>query len=570
MEYCDFPIGKYRAYISSSYLDAYKTTNQIDSNIFYFESTQPTEEILIKSVDVAIAHSNYGRNDTNIIWICYIGEEDNVLRVKYCEDAPPYKRWQTYHIPYIIADQCSICFDAKIQSENNINEFITDEIPWVCYIRDGALYILDLNTGISSIVVSENVIDLDMVRGPITQNDARDYGLIIFFLMENQIYYKQRINNTWYDAEVVSINANGTYEHLIAFRTWDYRTGIQVSDTNGELYQFITYPEGLFDMREHISFTDINCSTELIWGWSAFVTNIINLDSETIQITFNCSNTEQGLLPTMFTLVDSNGYNYICHGFTLNDTILTLTFDDFSLAALADDLTLTYTKPSSGGLLSPAVQTNSFAETFVPSGLVPPAIDPPTFASATNSTDGMIITLVLTEDMLNTDVSEMASHFSVADQEYTYVPGGTLATTTRTIASITKVNATTLELTVTKPSLSSAIGNVTVSYDGLGGLRGLGGPAAAFTGQFAITGTSWKGHQNDIEHIEFNDIEADITLTALGYYDTKSSDEHIELSNIETNVILTALGYYDTKTSDEHIEFLDISTTIVLTNIHDI
>ena len=573
MDYCDFPAGKYRALVTSFYIDAFKTSQQVASNYFYFESTQPAEELLISSIDLAIAHQYYGRKDMNVIWLCFINDE-GYLKVKYAKDEEPYI-WQTYQIPFTIADKCSICFDAKIQSQNSISEFITDEVPWICYTRDGALYILDLTTKTSSIVVPENVVDLDMIRGPITRNDARDYGLIVFFLMENQIYYKQRINNVWYDAEVVSLSSNETYEHLAAFRTWDYRTGVQVLNTDGELYQWITYPEGLFDMREHVEFTDISAAIELIWGWSAFVTEVINIENSgnygtTLRVTFNCPNTEQGLSPSMFTLVDSNGYNYICQSCSLDSTVLTLIFDDFNRAAAADNMTLTYTKPASGGLISPAVQTDSFTETFVPTNLVLPAIDPPTFSSATNSADGMVITLVLTEDMLNTDVSSMASHFSVSDQEYTYVPGGVLETTTRTIASITKINATTLELTVTKPSLSSAIGNVTVSYDGLGGLKGLGGPAAAFTGQFAISGTTWKGHQNDIEHIEFSDISANITLTALGYYDTKSSDEHIEFSDISANIILTPLGYWDTKTSDEHIEFSDISATIVLTDIHDI
>lgn len=574
MEYCDFPAGKYRAFITSVYLDAFKTSQQVDSNIFYFESTQPVEELLVKSADVAIAHQYYGRKDANTVWLCYIGEDD-VLKVKYSKDeAPCY--WYTYTIPYTIADKCSICFDARIQSQNSINEFITDEIPWVCYTRNGALYILDLTTGISSIVVPENVVDLDMIRGPITRNDARDYGLIVFFLMENQIYYKQRINRVWYDAEVVNVNTNGTYEHLAAFRTWDYRTGVQVINSDGELYQFITYPEGLFDMREHVEFNDISAITQLIWGWSAVPILVENLNTSgnwgvVIRVTFDWPNTESGLSPTMFTLVDSNNINYVCQSCSLSPegTQLVLRFDDFNLAGRADNVTLTYTKPASGGLISPAVQTNSFAETFVPVNLDPPQIDPPTFSSASNS-DAMTIDLVLTEMMLNTDVSDMLSHFTITWQEYDYIPGGALHTETRSLASISKVDDTTLRMVINKPSFTSVIGDITISYDGLGGLRGLGGPASDFEGSFTPTGLIWKGHQNDIEHIEFNDIEANIILTALGYYDTKSSDEHIEFNDIEANIVLRPLVYTDSKTSDEHIEFSDISATIVLTDIHDI
>lgn len=578
MEYCDFPAGRYRAFITSSYIDYDKSTNHIDSNIFYFESTQPVEDIAILSSDIAIAHPRFGKSEGgNTIWICYILEEDNVLRIKFCEDAAPYKKWQTFHIPRIIADKCSICFDARIESTGGISEFVTDTTPWVCYTFEGALYILDLNTGVSTLVVTENVTDIDMVRGPITRNNSRDYGLIIFFLMENQVYYKQRINNIWYDAEVVSLNVNNAlFNSLVAFRTWDYRTGVQVSDMAGELYQLITYPEGLFDMREHITFKHLKTDASLVWGWSTVPINVINIEDSnnnwgtTIQVTFDYPNTAENLLPSMFTLVDSNGYNYVCHSCAVDDVLLTLTFDDFSYAYYSDNLTLTYTKPVSGGLISPAVQTNSFVKIFEPINLEPPAIDPPTFDYATNNANGMEITVVFTEDLLESNLTLLASHLGIIDQEYTYVPEGSLQTTTRTIASVTKVDNKTLLLTVTKPSLSNAIGNVTITYDGLGGLRGLGGPSAAFTGTFAITGVTWKGNQNDVEHIQFKHLEATVTLYEIRNLNVKNADEHITFKEIHTNVNVISLQYLDAKASDEHIRFKELHTTVTLTDIHDI
>lgn len=577
MEYCDFPAGRYRAFITSSYIDYDKSTNHIDSNIFYFESTQPVEDIAILSSDIAIAHPRFGKSEGgNTIWICYILEEDNVLRIKFCEDAAPYKKWQTFHIPRIIADKCSICFDARIESIGSISEFVTDTTPWVCYTFEGALYILDLNTGVSTLVVTENVTDLDMIRGPITRNNSRDYGLIIFFLMENQIYYKQRINNIWYDAEVVSLNVNNAlFNNLVAFRTWDYRTGVQVSDMAGELYQFITYPEGLFDMREHISFRNVQTDAGLTWAWSAVPVNVINVEDTnnwgtTIQVTFDWPNTAQNLLPSMFTLVDSNGYNYVCHSCSVDGTILTLGFDDFNLTYYADYLTLTYTKPVSGGLISPAVQTNSFVEIFEPINLEPPAVDPPTFSSATNDSIGMEITVVFTEDLLDSDITLLASHFNILAQEYNYVPEGSLQPTTRTVASIIKTDSKTLVLTINKPSLTSAIGNVSIVYDGLGGLKGLGGPAPAFTGAFTITGTTWKGNQNNVEHIQFNNVTTTLTMYELRTLNVKTADEHIQFSNATTTLNLIALQYLDTKTSDEHIQFNNVTTTVVLTDVHDI
>lgn len=538
------------------------------SNTYIISTEENTYPILLST---SIAVSNFESTSTEQVWIAYIKQIDNKLRVKYSNKSS-LVQWTEESIGSVSGEnviKCDIAFNARMNKiSNNKSEWITDNKPYVAYVTtDGALYLLDLNTGTTELLAAENVTDVSMVRSPAI-NEERDYGFTVFFIAENKIYYRQLIDGIWYDGEVVA--SDRTYVTIEAFCSWDYRTGLQATDSDGNLYQFITYPEGLLDTREHIAFTDINATAELIWGWSAFVTDIQNTDSETIQITFNCPNTEQGLLSSMFTLVDSNGYNYICQSFTLNDTVLTLTFDDFNLAALADNLTLTYTKPSSGGLLSPAVQTNSFVETFIPTGLTPPAINPPAFASVTNSADGMEITLVLTEDMLNTDVSNMLSHFELSDQEYTYVPEGTLETTTRTMATITKIDNKTLKFTINKPSISSAIGNVTITYDGLGGLKGLGGPAAAFTGTFTPTGLTWKGHQNDVEHIEFSNIAANIILNELRNLQAKTADEHIEVSDINVTINLRALQYLDTKSSDEHIEFSNISATVVLTDIHDI
>lgn len=88
------------------------------------------------------------------------------------------------------------------------------------------------------------------------------------------------------------------------------------------------------------------------------------------------------------------------------------------------------------------------------------------------------------------------------------------------------------------PNISGAIGNAEISYDGLGALAGVGGPTEAFEGTFTPSGMTWKGHQNDEEHIELNSIKASVIVTLVLYHDTKSADEHIELG-LTANVILT-------------------------------
>lgn len=528
---------------------------------------------------VALKHND----DGNEIWYCYIKASDGVIRIQHAPQInaldPSDYEWEkeNLHIlPTPTGVKCDMAFDSYIRYNGDTAEFITEDKPCIAYISAaGACDLLDLNTGTIQTIAAENVIDVSIVRSPIIGEGQTDYGFTVFFIAGDKVYYRQRIDGIWYDAEVISVaDNNKTYVALEAFCTWDYRTGVQITDEDGNLYQFITYPEGILNQEHHIEFNGISASSTLIWGWSAIPVLVENIEDggnwgTTIRVTFDWPNTESGLSPTMFTLVDDNGINYVCQSCSLNGTYLTLTFDDFNLAGRADNVTLTYTKPASGGLISPAVQTDSFSEIFVPVNLDPPQIDPPTFLSASNS-DVMTIDLVLTEMMLNTDVSDMLSHFTITWQEYDWTPGGALHTETRTLATLTKINDTTLRMVINKPSFTSVIGDITISYDGQGGLRGLGGPASAFEDSFTPTGLTWKGHQNDEEHIEFTGVTANIDLHAIVYTDVKSADEHIEFDGINANINLHAIVYTDTKTTDEHIEFNGISANVTLTDIHDI
>lgn len=85
-----------------------------------------------------------------------------------------------------------------------------------------------------------------------------------------------------------------------------------------------------------------------------------------------------------------------------------------------------------------------------------------------------------------------------------------------------------LVLTPALPDFSSAVGDMTVSYDGLGGLQGTGGPTQGFTGTFTPMGLTWKGNQNDAEHIEV-EVDASVTLTEIIYHSAQET-EHVEVS----------------------------------------
>ena len=517
--------------------------------------------------DVAVCHPKFGKEDEEI-WVAYI--RNDILHIKWAKNTEILSRaeWNDYSFS-VSAIACSIAFDSIAKhNPQDIWEFVTDEVPWVFWVTPEGKLKAKLCTPIGQYeheLALANVTDVSAVRGPSGEWGNWNMGLTVFFVMAGGLYYRQYIDGEWCDAEVVNISGlnNITISKIKAFNTWDHRVGVQILTSDNRLYELFSYTEGIgtrgtehiqiSDISTHIEFqsleylegaefehihmNDIEAGVDLIYGLSAIPLEVINTDGETIQVTFDYPNTAQNLVPSMFNLVDSNGNNYICHEFDLDGTVLTLSFDDFDLAIEADNMTLTYTKPSSGGLMSPARQTDSFTETFVPTGLVHPPVATPTFSSATNTADGMTIIVTMTQDLLDADFANMHNHFGIDLVEYEYVPLGDLEGTSRTVSSVTKTGAREITLVLDRPNISSAIGNITINYDGLGGLKGYGGPTRSFVQSFTPTGLTWKGHQNDVEHIELNDIETSVTVTPLSYHDTQTK-EHLEMNDIETNITL--------------------------------
>lgn len=96
-----------------------------------------------------------------------------------------------------------------------------------------------------------------------------------------------------------------------------------------------------------------------------------------------------------------------------------------------------------------------------------------------------------------------------------------------------------LELSFASGSVNSfrnAYGDITLTYDGAGGLEGEGGAVEAFEETFAPVGLVPKPNQNDAEHIELS-LTAVGTLTRIYYTDTQER-EHISL-DVSASGVLT-------------------------------
>lgn len=569
MDYCDFPRGKYRASVTTHYKDELKQDKSIQSNYFYFESTQEMEEFVFQSASVDVCHQYFQDNSKNRVWIAYIDEEDSVIRVKYSDDQMPYY-WYSFQLPStIVAEKCGLCFNSNLstqQGNSNVYEFLTDEYPFLYYIRENTLYVCNLNNN-TTITISENsIIDASMVRGPVAINRSYNLGLIVFFIAgDNSVFYKQYINGVWYDAEVVPALgiSNVAFTKIQAFRTWDFRVGVLLKNIDNELYQYVTYTEGFSNLSNDylrvgatanvvgltkIIYHDFKNGDEyikvgatanglILYGYSAISVSAENIEdsshnwSTTVQVRFDYPNTLNTANASMFMLTDTFDNHFVCTNVALSADgyTLTLTFDEFNAAYRANDVTVHYTAPSSGGLQSPAVQTSSFDITFVPQNLVDPG-PPPEVYTIYNNGEDMKVYIQFDLNLTNADITTLGSHFSLSLSEYSYIPEGSLVAKTRSIAAMDFYNGTTdtIELTINNPNFSSAVGDITVIYDGTGGLKGIGGPVAAFSETFTPTGLTWKGNQNDVEYIKVG-ATASAVMTRIYYHNFKNDDEYIKV-----------------------------------------
>lgn len=146
-----------------------------------------------------------------------------------------------------------------------------------------------------------------------------------------------------------------------------------------------------------------------------------------------------------------------------------------------------------------------------------------------DKSDGGFILITFTAP-LTSEIAGNEAHFAVSWQEYSYVPGGTLVQKSGTVASTFAGRSPTqvmLELDAFT-RFHSAVGAITVTYDGAGTLAGEGGPVEAFTRTFTPTDLVPKPNQNANGHIDLG-LTAGGVLTRIYHTSVKTGDEHLEL-----------------------------------------
>lgn len=124
-----------------------------------------------------------------------------------------------------------------------------------------------------------------------------------------------------------------------------------------------------------------------------------------------------------------------------------------------------------------------------------------------------------------------AAHFKIQISRPRYSPGGTLSTVLLDVIAVTAEDSYTVALTLASGNLTSlqtAVGAVSVIYDGAGPLRGEGGPVAPFTASFLPEDVDFKPDVAELEHITLATVAAG-TLTRITRISTREH-EHVALA----------------------------------------
>ena len=426
-------------------------------------------------VSVAVCHPRERKSNTEI-FMAYVS--DGVVKVISAKHKTKMEAHTWYDTGFEVSGSAvSIAFDGTMPKVYGSEvEFVTETAPWVFWVDSAVLYGKKLYSEGDPVILAEtNCTDVSAIRAMRSDVGSFDFGLVVFFIINGKLHYRQLIDGEWMDAEVVSFGpADVTWKEVAAFRTWDYRVGVQAKTTGGAVYELFTQFMGIGKQNtDHIS-VDANADFELtkIKEWfpsneehavrvtgaesgapygglySVLPPNIVaayNIDDgngdwgkklvivSDVHLRFD----EIAANYASFSITDSLGRSFAAYSAELSvedAKTITLTFQDFNAAK--GECIVSYTP---GTAITMADTVMEYAElAFTPINLVDPGIPIPEVEDIWNiDTNGNNIAVKFTE-ALTGDPVDNDEAFVVTFQEYTMVPEGTLIEQTRTPTGVKK------------------------------------------------------------------------------------------------------------------------------------
>lgn len=422
----------------------------------------------VSDVSVAVCHPKKRKSNT-AIFMAYIS--DGVARVVSAK----HKLRMDAHVWVdtgfeAAATAVSIAFDGTMPKVYGSEvEFVTETTPWIFWVNDSKLYATKLYSDEDPIVLAEtNCTDVSAIRAMWSSVGGFDFGLVVFFILNGTLYYRQLIDGEWMDAEVVSFGPSGVkWQEVAAFRTWDYRIGVQAKTTDGTVYELFTQFMGVG--KQNVEHLDMNVIADLdlvkIEEWvpsnsehaitvtgvesgapygglySTLPPNLVdayNIDDGNgdwgkklvIVSDVHLRAGEIEKYASSFAITDSMGRSFAAYSAELSvedGLTVVLSFKDFNAAK--GDCIISYTPGAAITLANTVMEYTELA--FTPVHLVPPDIPVPEATDIWNlDSRGNNIAIKFTEAIIENPAGN-EDNFDVIFDEYDRVPEGTLSSKTR-------------------------------------------------------------------------------------------------------------------------------------------
>ena len=516
----------------------------------------------LTACDVAVRRPRADR-EADRVYVAYLDENGAHVKFSATETKLRDYYWRDGGFAAAGASDVAIAFDGTMpQKADGSSQFVTELSPWVFWITGGVLRGRVLGLLGETVLASANAGRVSAVRAAWAPASNVDFGLVVFFTLNGALYYRQLIGGEWMDAVPVTFGPSGvTWTDIRAFRTWDYRVGVQALGSDGKVYELFTQFQGLakhsaehidlalrsrgdlvpilyIDGAEHehlalsvavgapyggfyrtgvpqlIAAENVNASGD--WGRRA-----------RFRFDRHLAAAEVAAQHTAFRIVDSLGGVFVAQTAALESDGLTVRLTFLNFNGASGVCQARYVPGTVHSMAGAALEAASLA--FTPQHLVPPAVPSPAVVSVTNDGDTRIL-IAFSADLIG-DLTDAAAHFAVRFSVPDWSPGGPLHEQTRTPVSVVADGTDGVALIFAagnQTALNNAYGDVAVEYDGAGPLQGEGGPVYPFTASFTPEDLTPKNNHDDAEHIELD-------LTALGslirIYHTDAADaENIGLA----------------------------------------
>jgi hypothetical protein len=372
--------------------------------------------------------------------------------------------WETIKI----VEGCTRCALQSVSNyKKNYSGFIErvfdqTEKPFLAYTtQTGEVYFGPLNDfAIFEKIINAGVTELDLVQGVESVHQDISQGIVLFYVIDGKLYYKQYINFSWTDQIEITAVPNSVID-VHAEVLFDYRICLQVKDVSGALWEVMTKMEASswnnqetircnlsqslatlpivysdFCDFEHISVNVTQILTRL-YALSPVMVYAENRDNgigdygRVVRLVFDENIFGEQDNIGRFSLHDSSSGSWAAQSIArVNSKTLDITFLDFNNAV--NPVVVAYTPGTMTGDIEPLDGDTIW---FTADNLVPFDIKPPVPMSASNL-DQKTIEIAFDKPISSPDWSLAKNGFTVTSYEYNRIPDGSLLPVTYVVTSV--------------------------------------------------------------------------------------------------------------------------------------